>query len=742
MGGFFGGLAAGLGGAGQAAQQYGQQQRQIEAQKNLFNMQIWNESRNKIADELAAQKNEQQGDRYVALDSLEKKVRLARPGDDLTKLMGDVQAHTTIHPTSIQAMQGAGLIPSEVPPPKLQPGPGNPVTGLTPVPMAQSTPQPQGTLSQMIASAGAEPQAQTQIAPPLAAQPSTNPTTSTSGPILPAGQSIVPGIVGARNLLTQPSQPSSAQGDSSQDQQPAKFDAMQFFPLSENDKVVDSMYKQGFLQGHVAPQVAAAYADLQKRREEFAGGFAKAEATFAQNMAHAPTLGIDPSKLAVEQRSEFAHTGEIKPLPLMNPGQAQMSVTGQEIARSPIAKIEFGPEGSTPFAEGGGPTPASSLTPQPTGIPVGPTPLPGASAQLPGITGLPTLPPKLSVPETRATSAALQTAKKYNVPFDPNFNPHNPMAQLPWQYQSEASGLAKVMDEDPDARADRLRLNGILEALRNTQVLLAQTQLGTIPSASDYQLMAKSIVDHTLSPDELRSLRSGGMRGWNPAKIFTETKAIDPNFSWEKAENEYKAMATTERSFAGGPSANIVRANNVALEHLGMLDEAREALNNGNIPALNSIANQIGLELGKTGKTTFDTIAQAVGKEVNKAFIPGGGSSRERLAESNDFSSSKGDNQIKNNIKATVELMSAQQRGLEKQYHDGTYGQGTLSLWSPEALATRERLNPTLRAIPTTGPPQSLVDAAKEGQYIHSADGSASWKKVNGKAVPQPLTVH
>ena len=46
------------------------------------------------------------------------------------------------------------------------------------------------------------------------------------------------------------------------------------------------------------------------------------------------------------------------------------------------------------------------------------------------------------------------------------------------------------------------------------------------------------------------------------------------------------------------------------LEHLGLLEEAGQALDNGNIQVLNRVANAFGVEVGKSAKTTYDLIAK------------------------------------------------------------------------------------------------------------------------------------
>ena len=151
-------------------------------------------------------------------------------------------------------------------------------------------------------------------------------------------------------------------------------------------------------------------------------------------------------------------------------------------------------------------------------------------------------------------------------------------------------------------------------------------------------------------------------------------------------------MEKTEDAFTSGKQAEMVRANNNALEHLDLFDQARVALANNNLPVLNRIANAFGVQLGSDAKTTFDHIGQRVSEEVSKAFLPGGGGQAERAGAMQGYGSNMGDQQLQSNIRADVKLMDSQQRNLQDQYQRGTYGKGAQQLFTNEAMAARNRL--------------------------------------------------
>jgi hypothetical protein len=284
---------------------------------------------------------------------------------------------------------------------------------------------------------------------------------------------------------------------------------------------------------------------------------------------------------------------------------------------------------------------------------------------------------------------------------------------------SPEEGLASFqkfaeLKQDPVMRQNAIEMKGL-------QMAMLKIQQGQIPTDSDYQLLAKSVIDHSLAPSQFAELRSGRMGPLSGTKVFAMAKQMDPNFSMEKADADYKAMQSTEQAFTSGKQADMSRSLNNAMEHLGLLDQAREALKNGDIRALNAVGNWFGIQTGSSAQTVYDLISKKVGDEVAKSFVPGGGGQGERMMSGEDFSEKLGDKQISGNIRGAIHLLDSQQRNLQDQYKRGTYGQGAQQLFTPQAMAIRDRLLGGQQQ-------QQQPAAAPNGGYVRTADGPKGHK--------------
>jgi hypothetical protein len=190
--------------------------------------------------------------------------------------------------------------------------------------------------------------------------------------------------------------------------------------------------------------------------------------------------------------------------------------------------------------------------------------------------------------------------------------------------------------------------------------------------------------------------------------LLDQVKALNPQFQAQY----YPAFQKTEESATTGKLADSSRALNTMMGHLGTLDRAADALNNGDIQILNKIANAWGLATGKTAKTTYDTIVHRLGPEVTKAYVAGGGTSGERGTNEEDFSSNLGAQQIKQNIGISAYLADSLQKANQEQYNRGTYGRGKQVLMSDEARQIRQGL---IQRVPESLRGGATRRAIKEG---------------------------
>ena len=171
--------------------------------------------------------------------------------------------------------------------------------------------------------------------------------------------------------------------------------------------------------------------------------------------------------------------------------------------------------------------------------------------------------------------------------------------------------------------------------------------------------------------------------------VMQKVYAVDPEFNQQRAQ--------LRKDYTVGKHSTEINAINTATGHLGELNDAIDALNNGNIPILNAIANRVGVELGATPKTTLETIVHRVGPEISKAYLGAGGSAGERGSDEKDFDPAKGNNQLKANAAITAKLLRSKVAGLQNQW-DQNKAPSMPSFQdqfiSPAARAVLDKLSP------------------------------------------------
>lgn len=201
--------------------------------------------------------------------------------------------------------------------------------------------------------------------------------------------------------------------------------------------------------------------------------------------------------------------------------------------------------------------------------------------------------------------------------------------------------------------------------------------------------------------------------------LLAQVKAINPNF---QASN-FDTYKGTERAFTSGKEATSANALNTMMGHLGTLEEATAALNNGDIQLLNKIGNAIGVQTGKDPVVAFKTIVNRVGPEIAKAYIGGGGGQEERKKIEEDFSPNASPQQIRTAIRVSAQLAESKVKALQDQYNRGTYGRGKQKLLTDEAESIRQRLS----GGGSDGGQRREQHSPSTGQYRYSLDGGKTW---------------
>lgn len=198
--------------------------------------------------------------------------------------------------------------------------------------------------------------------------------------------------------------------------------------------------------------------------------------------------------------------------------------------------------------------------------------------------------------------------------------------------------------------------------------------------------------------------------------VMNQVYALDPQWNEQRAQ--------LRKSYTIGPQSKEINAINTAMGHVGVLGDAIDALSNNDVRLLNKVANRLGVEVGNTPVTTFNTIVHRVGPELSKAYIGAGGSAGERGSDEKDFDPNLGPGQLKANVAITAQLLRSKISSLENQW-DQNAAPGVESFQErfimPEAKRQLDKWSPE------SGGAKQGGGAAKEIHY----------KIVNGQLVAQ-----
>lgn len=141
---------------------------------------------------------------------------------------------------------------------------------------------------------------------------------------------------------------------------------------------------------------------------------------------------------------------------------------------------------------------------------------------------------------------------------------------------------------------------------------------------------------------------------------------LDPTHDSTTFGGRNKALTEYEKSMSSGQLGAI----NTAIGHLGELNTAAKAVEQNDVPLLNSIANRLGLAAGSDAQSTYTGILHRVGPELTSAYVKGGGGQAERGANEADFDISKGAKQIQSNIAESAMLLNSKISPLRQNWQD------------------------------------------------------------------------
>ena len=158
-----------------------------------------------------------------------------------------------------------------------------------------------------------------------------------------------------------------------------------------------------------------------------------------------------------------------------------------------------------------------------------------------------------------------------------------------------------------------------------------------------------------------------GRSGAGAAALMNDVRKINPDFTeqkYEVAKKERDDYTKVNPASSGGQ----LQAINRAIPHLDQYKRAVDALNNGDMPLFNKIANQYQINVGNDKVAGAKAIQGLVSTEVQKAVAGGLGGVEERKDLANQMSTSLNPKQLANVIDQYQGLITAQGVGLRQKW--------------------------------------------------------------------------
>lgn len=186
------------------------------------------------------------------------------------------------------------------------------------------------------------------------------------------------------------------------------------------------------------------------------------------------------------------------------------------------------------------------------------------------------------------------------------------MSDDTWQELDTSAPPAPKAEKTPQDRPQRYFPN---------DGLTGEAFLETLPAQDKARV--KAILRYDMPFPSTMAIR----RDPNMARFAEAVFKADPSYT----DMGYSNKKTSAKAFLPGQKlGNLILSNASARGHMDVLQEVYDAMQNGDIKKLNDFANHFRVQTGSAPEATFDAIKGAIGSEIMKSIVPGGGGVVER----------------------------------------------------------------------------------------------------------------
>ncbi len=273
----------------------------------------------------------------------------------------------------------------------------------------------------------------------------------------------------------------------------------------------------------------------------------------------------------------------------------------------------------------------------------------------------------VGTPLTAATRAALAKQAGINTSKETIATANNQtkenIAQLTNRVKQE------IAEQKPEQRDDR--------AIR----LMMKDPATLTPDDHAYLTAYDKWIQQTkVQPGVARAAAFGQFR---PVQVLGPDGQVQYDFSGHAVKTgaatpqsmDFRTAINTMRFMTSGKGGQLATNYRTALDHLDMLQKASDALENGDVQAINRLSNDFKQQFGHAAPTNFEAVKTMLAGELANVAKTTGATDSEIASMKEELSRAQSPEQIKGVIETNHDLMFQKATELSKQYEYGMQGQ-------------------------------------------------------------------
>jgi hypothetical protein len=233
-----------------------------------------------------------------------------------------------------------------------------------------------------------------------------------------------------------------------------------------------------------------------------------------------------------------------------------------------------------------------------------------------------------------------------------------------------------------DYQIDKSLANArLVDPVEQERLDIMRSQLKLSRDRLDNDIANKAETETPYNPNELAYLGELIKNGVNPSiprKRMSEVLSYmanskqDPNEVISGSINIGAQKATEKAYSPAGVQGKSLIALSTAGQHLDLMTNLADALENNDINAINALSQNISSKTGESAPTNFDAARRVVAGEIMKTISATGGGVEERKAMADTLDRANSPAQLKGVISTFQNLLAGKVHGLAGGYESGT----------------------------------------------------------------------